>query len=158
MYTPIVLSYVVGDLKLNKTNVGRENMHIIIIGFGTAGWLTTVNLRKWNRKDEITIIDEKTYDIYHPCSQPYVIGGEIKSSQEITESFNEKRMKVNFYRRHRVIKIDRSNKKVFVKNLETGEEFELQYDYLILTTGSHPWSPPIPRLALQHGAFPSWWP
>jgi len=123
---------------------GDVIMHIVVVGFGTAGWLATVNLRKWNRKDEISVIDEKSYDIYHPCSQPYVIGGELSDTQEIVEPFNNKMLKVNFYRRHRATKIDRRSKTIFVEDLQTGQNLELQYDYLILATGSQPWSPPIP--------------
>ncbi|MHA1685548.1 MAG: NAD(P)/FAD-dependent oxidoreductase [Candidatus Heimdallarchaeaceae archaeon] len=119
-------------------------MKVVIIGFGTAGWLTVVNLRVFDRKSEIVVVDEKSYDIYHPCSMPYAIGGLFSDETPLIEAFNDKLMKVKFYRRHRALSIDRSNKTVQIKNLETDEIVSLSYDKLVLATGSQPWSPPIP--------------
>lgn len=119
-------------------------MKVVIIGFGTAGWLTAVNLRMFDRKAEITVIDSKAYDIYHPCSMPYAIGGVIPDESELIENFNDKLMKIQFYRRHKALNINRDAKTIDVKNLETEEVLTINYDKLVLATGSKTWSPPIP--------------
>ncbi|NMR85755.1 FAD-dependent oxidoreductase, partial [Vibrio parahaemolyticus] len=45
-----------------------------------------------------------------------------------------------------VLKINREEKTVEVKNHKTGEIYKESYDYLILSTGSSPLKPPIPGI------------
>ncbi|MHA1707757.1 MAG: FAD-dependent oxidoreductase [Candidatus Heimdallarchaeaceae archaeon] len=120
-------------------------MKVVIIGHSTAGWIASTTLRAWDRQCEITVIDMKNYDAYHPCAMPYVIGGLFEDESPLIESMDSyKMMKINFLRRHKATKIDRENKKVFVESLETGEKFELDYDKLMICTGSTAKIPPLP--------------
>ena len=50
---------------------------------------------------------------------------------------------------HEVTAIDPGSKKVSVKNLETGEEFEESYDKLILSPGARAAQPEIPGVGLE---------
>lgn len=52
--------------------------------------------------------------------------------------------------KHEVLDIDFDNKKIKVKNLETSEEFEDNYDKLILTLGSWPIVPKLEGLDLEN--------
>ncbi len=54
------------------------------------------------------------------------------------------RFRVNVKVYHEVLSIDRAQKQVVVKNLETGETFLQPYDKLLLATGAKPILPPIP--------------
>ncbi len=119
-------------------------MKVVIIGHGSSGWTTAATLRAWDRKCEITVIDAKHYDAYHPCAMPYAIGGLLEDETPLKESMNYERMNINFLRRHKAMKIDCENKKVSVKNLENEELFEVEYDKLVICTGSIAKYPPIP--------------
>ncbi len=119
-------------------------MKIVYIGHGSSGWTSATTLRAWDRNAEITIIDKKNYDAYHPCAMPYVIGGLLKDESPLIETLNYQMMKINFLRRHEALKIDRQNKKVSVKNLETDEVLDIEYDHLVLCIGSKAKRPPIP--------------
>ncbi len=46
--------------------------------------------------------------------------------------------------RHQVMAVNPDKKNVSVKNLETGDTFDAQYDSLVLATGAAPFRPPIP--------------
>ena len=94
-------------------------MKVVYIGHGSSGWTSATTLRAWDRNAEITVIDKKNYDAYHPCAMPYAIGGLWEDESPLIESMNYQMMKINFLRRHEALKIDRQNKKVNVKNLET---------------------------------------
>jgi len=119
-------------------------MKVVFIGHGSSGWTAATTLRAWDRTAEITVIDKKNYDAYHPCALPYAIGGLWEDESPLIESMNYQMMKINFLRRHEALKIDRQNKKVSVKNLENDEVTEVEYDYLVLCIGSKAKFPPIP--------------
>lgn len=121
-------------------------MKVVVIGHSTAGWIASTTLRAWDRQCEITVIDMKNYDAYHPCAMPYVIGGLFEDESPIIETMNYNMMKINFLRRHKATKIDRENKKVFYERLETGESFEAEYDKVLVCTGSTAKLPPVPGI------------
>ena len=58
----------------------------------------------------------------------------------------KKKFSVDVRVRSEAVSIDRTAKTVAVKNLETGEEYSLPYDTLVLATGSSPVRPPIPGI------------
>ena len=121
-------------------------MKVIIIGHGPGGMTASGTLRIWDRDAEITNIDTKTFDLYHPCATPYVIGGKFCDDGDedaIREDIPYEKMKIKHFHRHLVEKIDRDAKKVQVRNLNTDERFELEYDKIILATGSYATKPPI---------------
>jgi NADPH-dependent 2,4-dienoyl-CoA reductase/sulfur reductase-like enzyme len=45
-----------------------------------------------------------------------------------------------------VIRIDRSARRIQVREMETGREYEERYDALLLSTGASPLKPPIPGI------------
>lgn len=119
-------------------------MKVIIVGHGASGWTVAYTLRVWDRKADITVVDAKDYDVYHPCALPYPIGGALEDEETLKESIDYERMKIRFLRKHKALSIDRKNKVVSVKDLERDEQKNLEYDYLVLCTGSKAWAPPIP--------------
>jgi len=76
----------------------------------------------------------------------------ITDPEELTlqtpESFWE-RFRVDMRVRHEVIAIHPDRKTVSVKNLETGQEFEENYDKLILSPGAKPTQPRLPGVGLD---------
>ncbi len=135
-------------------------MKVIIIGHGPGGMTASCTLRVWDRKAEITNIDTKVIDLYHPCATPYVIGGKFcdeGNEEAICEDIPYEKMNVQHLHRHLVEKIDRENKKVLVRNLDTDERFEREYDKIILATGSFPTKPPIPGAKEGKNVFSLKW-
>ncbi|MCK4895916.1 MAG: FAD-dependent oxidoreductase, partial [Candidatus Heimdallarchaeota archaeon] len=135
-------------------------MKVIIIGHGPGGMTASGTLRIWDRTAEITNIDTKDFDLYHPCATPYVIGGKFQdlgNGDAIKEDIPYEKMKIKHLHRHLVEKIDRTAKKVQVRNLNTDERFELEYDKIILATGSYNTSPPIPGVKEGKNVFSLKW-
>ena len=122
---------------------------ILIIGNGPAGMSAAGAARLADRTSEITIVDTKDYDTYHPCAMPFVIGGYLPSIDTIIENLNYERSKINLIKSSIVTDVNLKEKKAVIKNNE-GEEQSLNYDKLIICTGSKVFIPPIPGKDLKN--------
>jgi NADPH-dependent 2,4-dienoyl-CoA reductase/sulfur reductase-like enzyme/rhodanese-related sulfurtransferase len=80
---------------------------------------------------------------------PYYIGGTIQDRDELfvqtPEKFKEV-INVDVRVRTEVIRINRDQKTVTVRDLERGEEWDESYDKLVLSPGAEPVKPPIPGI------------
>ncbi|MCD4676501.1 MAG: NAD(P)/FAD-dependent oxidoreductase, partial [Desulfobacula sp.] len=45
---------------------------IVIIGLGVSGFIAAKTAKKVNPDVQITIIDQKEYDMFSPCGLPFV--------------------------------------------------------------------------------------
>ena len=80
---------------------------------------------------------------------PYYIGGVIQDKEELTlqtpKSFYD-RFRVDMRVHHQVMAVDPNNKRVQVKNLDTGHVFYESYDKLLLSPGAKPLVPQMQGL------------
>lgn len=121
-------------------------MKVVIVGGVAAGASAAARIRRLNEKAEIVVFERSGYISYANCGLPYYIGDVITDSENLTlqtpESFyNRFRVDVNVH--HEVIAINSKDKKVLVKNLANGKEFEESYDKLVLAPGAKPSQPRI---------------
>ncbi len=115
---------------------------IVIVGLGTGGIYAARWVSKFNRKEEITIIERRSYETYSPCSIPLVVEGAIDLS-EIIHPF-PRTPRINILLGHEVVDIDTKNKVVKYRKLGDEEVKEIEYDKLIFGGGASPAVPPIP--------------
>jgi NADH oxidase (H2O2-forming) len=117
--------------------------NIVFIGGGASGATAALETRKKNRNARITVVESGPHPQYSCCALPFVLGGEIGEYGDIIV-FDE-----DFYRRYgkmdlrlgaTALEIDRVNKKVVC------DGFDLDYDKLVISTGSYAFLPPIPGL------------
>lgn len=120
-------------------------MKIVIIGAGAAGTSAATEARKINREAEITVINSEGYPEYSRCGLPYAISGEIKAFENLIlhgESWYDKFGKVKLMLSTEVMQIQLDSNTIKVKHHDGSSE-DLQYDSLVLATGSKPSVPPI---------------
>ncbi|MDF1618134.1 FAD-dependent oxidoreductase [Petrocella sp. FN5] len=119
---------------------------VLIVGGVAGGAGTAARLRRMDSQAKIIMFEKGPYISFANCGLPYYIGGTIKNREELLlqtpEGFGN-RFKVDVRINNEVLKIDRENKKVIVKDITTLETYEETYDTLVLSTGSTPLVPKI---------------
>ena len=116
-------------------------MKVVIVGGVAGGATAAARIRRLDENAEIVVFERSGYISYANCGLPYYIGGVIEDPEDLTlqtpESFFS-RFRVQMKVHHEVTAIHPDRKTVSVKNLETGEVFEENYDKLLLSPGAKP--------------------
>jgi len=117
---------------------------IVIVGAHAAGCDAAAAARLVDREAEITMLTNERYAGYSRCGLPFVLGGHIKSFQDLIvfPPSYFKMMKIDLKLEANVTNIDTEAKTVEVQ-YKDGRTESLQYDSLILATGAKPFIPPI---------------
>lgn len=127
-------------------------MKIVIVGGVAGGATAAARIRRLDEAAQIVVFERSGYVSYANCGLPYYIGGTITVPEELTlqtpESFFN-RFRVDMKVHHEVTAIHPERKTVSVKNLKTNEEFEENYDKLILSPGAKPAQPRLPGVKID---------
>jgi len=121
-------------------------MKIVIIGGVAGGMSAATRLRRLNEKAEIIVLEKSGYVSYANCGLPYYVGGVIENENSLllqTPESLHQRFNLDVRIKSEALSIDKENRTVRVKNLVNNEEYELNYDKLILSPGASPVVPPI---------------
>lgn len=122
---------------------------IVIIGGVAGGAGAAAKARRTDEHAEITLFERGPYVSFANCGLPYYVGEDIKERDSLLlqtpESF-WKRFRVKVHVLHEVLRIDRTGRKVEVKDLSTGRTFFQSYDKLVLAPGAGAIVPALPGL------------
>ncbi len=121
-------------------------MRIVIIGGVAGGMSAATRARRLNESAEIIVLERGGYISFANCGLPYYLGGQIQQQDKLLITTPQKvrrRFNIDARVRHEVIRIDRSNRRVEVRDLEAESTYILDYDKLIIATGATPIIPPI---------------
>ena len=122
-------------------------MKLLIVG-GVAGGASAAARSRRLSEDADIILFERGPDVsFANCGLPYYVGGEIAERGKLLVTTPERlrtRFKLDVRTRSSVEAIDRSAKKIRVRDLVSGREYEETYDKLILAPGAAPLRPQIP--------------
>lgn len=126
---------------------------IVIIGGVAAGPKAACRLKRLQPDADVTVIDQDNLISYGGCGIPYYVSGDVADEKELRstsfhmvrdEYFFDKAKGVKTLTSTRALAIDRKNKTVELEDLKTGKRRNIEYDTLMLATGSQPVIPPIP--------------
>jgi NADPH-dependent 2,4-dienoyl-CoA reductase/sulfur reductase-like enzyme len=120
---------------------------IIIVGGVAGGASAAARARRMSESAEIILIERGPVISFANCGLPYHIGGVITERKRLlvqTPEAMRKRFALDVRVRTEVVRIDRQQKQVVIKNLADGRESVENYDYLILSPGAEPIRPPMP--------------
>jgi len=140
----------------------ESKQRILVIGGVACGPKAASRVKRLLPHAEVTIIEKDGIVSYGACGLPYYVEGvfsEIDMLMETpvgvkrTPAFFEKAKGVKVVIRTEAIGIDRKNKTVHVKNMDSGSEEDLAYDKLVLATGGYPFRPPIPGVDFKNVWF-----
>ena len=122
---------------------------IVIIGGVAGGASCAARLRRLDEEANIIMFERGEYISYANCGLPYHVGDVIKSRDALLLQSPEamkKKYNIDVRVKNEVTSIDRENKKITVRRLDSGETYEETYDTLVISTGSSPVRPPIPGI------------
>jgi len=121
--------------------------HIVVIGAVALGPKAACRARRLDPEAKVTMIDKSGVISYGGCGIPYFVSGDVADvSQLTTTSFHMVRdaqffkdtKGVDVLTRTEAMSIDRKQKTVRIRRLESGLEEELPYDKLLIATGAAP--------------------
>lgn len=119
---------------------------VLVVGGVAGGASAAARLRRLDEDVEIILFEKGEHISYANCGLPYYIGGTIENKSDLLlqtpKSFGM-RFKVDVRVNNEVVKINRADKKVVVKNHIDNTEYEESYDKLILSPGAEPVRPAI---------------
>ena len=124
-------------------------MRIVVIGGVAGGMSAATRLRRLDANAEIIVIEKSGYVSYANCGLPYYVGGVIEEESSLllqTPASLHARFRLDVRVNTEVLAINPSKKTVAIKNLDSHETHEIDYDKLILSPGASPVVPPIPGI------------
>jgi len=120
---------------------------IVIVGGVAGGMSAATRLRRLDATAEIIVLEKSGYVSYANCGLPYYVGGVIENEDALllqTPDSLHKRFRLDVRIASEALSINRALKTIAVRNLLTGEEYELNYDKLVLSPGASPIRPNFP--------------
>ena len=114
-------------------------MKIIIVGGVAGGMSAATRLRRLDESAEIIVFERGHYVSFANCGLPYFVGGVIRKRSDLLLQTSESlgsRFALDVRIDTEVVRIDRVEQTVSVRNLLTGEEGIESYDRLVLATGA----------------------
>ena len=121
------------------------NKRILIVGGVAGGASVAARVRRIDGDAEVIMFDKGPHVSFSNCALPYHLSGVVENSQDLVLMSPEKfKKQYNIEARvnSEVVRIDRDSKKITVRDLTNGEDYEEAYDKLVLSPGA---SPILPR-------------
>ncbi|MCG6980848.1 MAG: FAD-dependent oxidoreductase [Deltaproteobacteria bacterium] len=135
--------------------------NIVVIGAVALGPKAACRFKRLEPESKVVMVDRDDIISYGGCGIPYFISGDVSDPSHLQEtSFHMLRDKtffkdakdIDILTKTEALNINRREKYVVIKNLDTREESTLPYDKLVLATGSRPKRLDIPGIDLD-GVF-----
>ena len=126
-------------------------MKLVIIGGVAGGASAAARARRLSEDAQIVLFERGPEVSFANCGLPYYVGGLIAQREKLLVTTAERlhaRFNLDVRTRSSVEAIDRAAKKVRIRDLASGQEYEESYDKLILAPGAAPVRPPIPGIDL----------
>ncbi len=126
---------------------------VLIVGGVAGGASTAARLRRMDENIEIIMFERGQYISFANCGLPYYIGGTIEERKALllqTPADMKARFNIDVRVLNEVVSVNKEEKLLEVKDLNTGEIYKESYDILVLSPGSTPIKPPIPSIEKEN--------
>jgi NADPH-dependent 2,4-dienoyl-CoA reductase/sulfur reductase-like enzyme/rhodanese-related sulfurtransferase len=123
----------------------------IIIGGVAGGASCAARLRRLDETARIILLERGPHVSFANCGLPYFVGDVIHAEDNLlvtTPAALHAKLGLEVRTRHEAIAIDRTARRLRIRDLTDGHIYEESYDRLVLATGAAPVVPPLPGLDL----------
>jgi len=124
-------------------------MKIVVIGGVAGGMSAAARARRLNEDAEIVVLERGQYVSFANCGLPYHIGGSIPDRNALllqTPASLRAMLNLDVRVGHEAVRILRDAKRVAVRELTSGRDYEEPYDKLLVCTGASPLRPNLPGI------------
>lgn len=134
-------------------------MRIVVIGANAAGAKAACKAKRVNPEAEVTLIDRGNFISYGACGIPYFVSDTVADVKDLMKTpvgvvrdvpFFKKVKGVDVITGTEAVAIDREAGKVQLRELASAREYPIEYDRLIIATGSSPVIPPLDNVGLDN--------
>ena len=112
---------------------------VLVVGGGAAGMAAASRAKRLNPKLNVVVAEKTRWVSFALCGLPYYLGCVVKRLSELTyyplSEFTEKRG-INVLLNTEVVEINYGERRALLRDLKTGREREVEWDYLVLATGA----------------------
>jgi NADPH-dependent 2,4-dienoyl-CoA reductase/sulfur reductase-like enzyme len=133
----------------------KKQNKIVIIGGTACGPKAAARARRCDQQAQITIVEQGKNLSVATCGLPYYVSGVIDNRQQLIQrgaDFFKEVMNIDVLTQTRAVAIDRKAHRVEILNLGTNRTSTIEYDKLVLATGSTPAVPDLKGKNLE-GVF-----
>lgn len=126
-------------------------MKVIIVGGVAGGASCAARLRRLDEKAEILMVERGPYVSYANCGLPYHVGDVIEKESSLlvaSERLFREQFAIDVRTRCEAVEILPEEKRVKLRNIETGALTTEAYDKLVLSPGAVSVRPPLPGIDL----------
>ena len=125
---------------------------VVIVGAVALGPKVAARIKRLDPTCEMVMVDRDELISYGGCGIPYYIGGDVNDIEGLCstsahvlrdQSYFKAVKGVDVLTRTEAVSIDRQQKRLNIRHLDTGEEEAISYDNLVLATGALPVVPPL---------------
>lgn len=132
-------------------------LKIVVIGANAAGAKAASKAKRMNPRAEVTLIDRGNFISYGACGIPYYVSDTVAELKELMSTpvgvvrdanFFQKVKGVTVRTNTEVTRIDRAAKIIQLLDKASAQESTIEYDRLVLATGSSPFIPKVDNVNL----------
>lgn len=125
----------------------------LIVGGVAGGASTAARLRRLDEKAEIIIFEKGPNVSFSNCSLPFHLSGIVENSDKLilmTPQGFQTKYNIEARVQQEVVRINREQKTITIKDLKTNRDYEENYDTLILSPGASPIVPDLEGIHSKH--------
>jgi len=122
-------------------------MKLVIVGGVAAGMSAAARARRLDEKADIIVLERGAYVSFANCGLPYHISGVIEERDALllqTPQSLKQMLNLDVRVLSEVVVIDRAARRVTVKEVASGRQYEESYDHLVLAPGAMAMRLPLP--------------
>ena len=119
-------------------------MKIVIIGAVAAGTKTAAKLKRECPEAQVVLYTKSRDISYAGCGLPYYVGGMIEAREQLVVNSPSKFMALTGAEVHterEALAVNPNQKTVLIRDLKSGAEEQVSYDWLVIATGAVPFVP-----------------
>jgi len=112
---------------------------VVVVGGGAAGMAAASRAKRLRRDYDVVVVEKKRWVSFALCGLPYYIGCITRRLNDLLyyplEEFTVKRG-IDVRLETEAVDVDASSRTITLRNVKSGREEVLEWDYLILATGA----------------------